>query len=277
MAASSKIRVHSDSMEPLRVPYNLRSHHRVANYSDSTSRRPKRGKVSTGSIVLEDPHGKQERIPNSERSARRNAPEHPRSKGKKVFKCSHQSKKLEDVFPYPLVAMQHYNKNRKEKEQYKVSQRCEDMCFYIRKIGFIRLLHFKAQPILGNSPTRHFYALVHQKPNRDTHVSYCEPHPDPPKSGGPSVAKIVPLCCNICNLGSAEEIKAKSRELRKKSEARKLAGGEDSDSDYYDGYSDPNSGSKNAFCSGYSNRNSTSEPSLLYAPGRTFGGKWFKD
>ncbi|MED6133640.1 hypothetical protein PIB30_030035 [Stylosanthes scabra] len=199
-------------MKPLQVPYNLRSRDRVVDYSDSTSRRSKRGKVSAGSIVLEDSHGKEKRI----------------------FKCLHYSDKLEDVFPFPLLAMQHYNKNRKEEEQYKVSERCEDMCFYVRKVGFIRLLHFKAQPMLGNSPTRHFYAFVHQKPNRDTHVSYCEPHPDPPKSGGPSVAKIVPLRCDVCGLNGAEEIKARSKELREISEARKLAGGEESDSDYFE-------------------------------------------
>ncbi|MED6159858.1 hypothetical protein PIB30_046076, partial [Stylosanthes scabra] len=202
-------------MKPLQVPYNLRSRDHVVDYRDSTSRRPKRGKVSTGSIVLEDPHGKEERIANPECPTGKYALEHPHSKKKRrKFRCLHQSEKLEDVFPFPLLAMQHYNKNRKEEEQYNVSERCEDMCFYVRKVGFIRLLHFKAQPILGNSPTRHFYALVHQKPNRDTHVSYCEPHPDPPKSGGPSVAKIVPLRCDVCGLNGAEQIKARSKELR---------------------------------------------------------------
>ncbi|MED6123895.1 hypothetical protein PIB30_053926 [Stylosanthes scabra] len=92
-------------------------------------------------------------------------------------------------------------------------------------------LHFKAQPMLGNSPTRHFYALVHQKSNRDTHVSYCEPHPDPPKSVTQTSSLFY---CGVCGLNGAEEIKARSKELRKKSDARKLAGGEESDSDYYE-------------------------------------------
>ncbi|MED6161305.1 hypothetical protein PIB30_059538 [Stylosanthes scabra] len=88
---------------------------------------------------------------------------------------------IETMFPYPLTAMKDYNHGLKEEEQYKATDTRDDLCHFFKKLGFIRLLHFvaepkypKSMPSTSDDTTKHFYARIHQKPNRDTHVDYCK-------------------------------------------------------------------------------------------------------
>ncbi|XLT27287.1 hypothetical protein HN873_058579 [Arachis hypogaea] len=157
---------------------------------------------------------------------------------------------MEMFQPYPLVAMQHYNKMLKEEEQYKVYDYANGIMTAFEKVGDFHQLHILGVPksfeYMQNSPdddvpVKHFYARIHQAPKKDTHVDYCEPFEgEGPPLRGLDIRRIVPLCCKYCGLANGNAIESRSLELSKQAEAD----GEDSDSDYWDGYSDPNAPKK---------------------------------
>ncbi|XLS64205.1 hypothetical protein HN51_024179 [Arachis hypogaea] len=131
---------------------------------------------------------------------------------------------MEKYRPYPFVAMQHYNRMLKEEEQYKVYDYGDGIMTAFKKVGDFHQLHILGVPksfeYMQNSsdddvPVKHFYARIHQAPKKNTHVDYCEPFEgEGPPLSGLDISRIVPF---------------------KQAEAD----GEDSDSDYWDGYSDP--------------------------------------
>ncbi|KAL1352301.1 hypothetical protein AAHE18_06G156600 [Arachis hypogaea] len=166
-------------MEPSRMPYNLRPRDRKVDYS---YRRPKRVTREESirkeeeeiQVQLDDPIRQEEIEDQYERLC------------KKYY--------LEKLFPYPLMAMKHYNNDRKEEEQFKVTDHVRDISMWCGKVGGFHALHFRARPkrvgeILPNSsdevPTVDFFALIHRMPNDEVHVSYCErnPNPNPPEKG----------------------------------------------------------------------------------------------
>ncbi|QHN91455.1 uncharacterized protein DS421_17g574950 [Arachis hypogaea] len=140
---------------------------------------------------------------------------------------------MEKYRPYPFVAMQHYNRMLKEEEQYKVYDRGDGIMSAYKKVGVFHQLHILGVPksfeYMQNSldddvPVKHFYARIHQAPKRNTHVDYCL-----------DITRVVPLCCKFCGLANGRAIKSRSLELSEQAKAN----GEDSDSDYSDGYLDP--------------------------------------
>ncbi|MED6162371.1 hypothetical protein PIB30_069822 [Stylosanthes scabra] len=158
-------------MEPLRLPYNLRPRDRKVDYSSST--RPKRVTREESireeeekiQLQLNDPISQEEREEQYERVS------------KKFF--------LEKMYPYPLMAMKHYNKNRRKEEQFEVTEDVTGECLKHGNVGFFHSLHFRARPkrvgkILQNSSDEvDFFALLHMMPNDDTtHVCYCMRNPD---------------------------------------------------------------------------------------------------
>ncbi|XP_052107417.1 uncharacterized protein LOC127739666 [Arachis duranensis] len=115
--------------------------------------------------------------------------------------------------------MKHYNDGLKEEEQYEVTGTRGKVCRYFKKLGYIRLLHFIAEPkYTKNMPNasedtaKHFYARVHQMPNRETHVDYCKLQEEP-SPRGPSLHEVVPLCCETCGLKDLKALESKSLEL----------------------------------------------------------------
>ncbi|XLU22474.1 hypothetical protein S245_058540 [Arachis hypogaea] len=157
---------------------------------------------------------------------------------------------MEKYRPYPFVAMQHYNRMLKEEEQYKVYDRGDGIMTAYKKVGVFHQLHILGVPksfeYMQNSsdddvPVKHFYARIHEAPKKNTHVDYCEPFEgEGPPLRGLDTSRIVPLCCKSCGLANGNAIKSRSLELSKQAKAD----GEDSDSDYWDGYSDPNAPKK---------------------------------
>ncbi|MED6155321.1 hypothetical protein PIB30_004340 [Stylosanthes scabra] len=144
---------------------------------------------------------------------------------------------IETMFPYPLTAMKDYNHGQKEEEQYKATDTRDDLCHFFKKVGFIRLLHFVAEPKYPKTmpstlddTTKHFYARIHQKPNRETHVDYCKLYEEPPEKGT-FITEVIPLCCETCGLKDLKALESKSLELSAKGEER--AGVKE---DYWDGY-----------------------------------------
>ncbi|XP_057723396.1 uncharacterized protein LOC130939300 [Arachis stenosperma] len=141
---------------------------------------------------------------------------------------------METMFPYPLAAMKHYNDGLKEEEQYKVTDNHDDLCHFFKKLGFIRLLHFIAEPKYPkNTPntsedtTKHFYARMHQMPNRETHVDYCKLYEEPPECGT-LITQVIPLCCETCGLKDLKALETKSMELSAEGEGEK--------EEYWNGY-----------------------------------------
>ncbi|XP_052107767.1 uncharacterized protein LOC107496995 isoform X1 [Arachis duranensis] len=157
---------------------------------------------------------------------------------------------MEKYRAYPFVAMQHYNRMLKEEEQYKVYDRGDGIMSAYKKVGVFHQLHILGVPksfeYMQNSsdddvPVKHFYARIHQAPKRNTHVDYCEPFEgEGPPWKGLDITRVVPLCCKFCGLANGRAIKSRSLELSEQAKAN----GEDSDSDYWDGYSDPNAPKK---------------------------------
>ncbi|XP_020982888.1 uncharacterized protein LOC107496662 isoform X2 [Arachis duranensis] len=142
---------------------------------------------------------------------------------------------METMFPYPLAAMKHYNHGLKEEEQYEVTDYHDKLCRYFGKLGYIRLMHFIAEPKYPkNMPNasedtaKHFYARVHQMPNRETHVDYCKLYEGPPQPGLHASQEVIPLCCETCGLKDLKALESKSLELS--------AEGEGGKEEYWNGY-----------------------------------------
>ncbi|MED6165108.1 hypothetical protein PIB30_096471, partial [Stylosanthes scabra] len=115
---------------------------------------------------------------------------------------------LEKMYPYPLMAMKHYNKNRRKEEQFEVTEDVTGVCLKHGNVGFFHSLHFRARPkrvgkILQNSSDEvDFFALLHMMPNDDTtHVCYCMRNPDsnPPDPHAP-LSQYIPLRCEVCGI-----------------------------------------------------------------------------
>ncbi|QHN91235.1 uncharacterized protein DS421_17g573130 [Arachis hypogaea] len=142
---------------------------------------------------------------------------------------------METMYPYPLAAMKHYNHGLKEEEQYEVTDTRDRLCRYFGKLGYIRLLHFIAEPkYTKNMPNasedtaKQFYARMHQMPNRETHVDYCKLYEGPPQPGFQASQEVIPLCCETCGLKDLEALESKSLELSAEGEGRK--------EEYWNGY-----------------------------------------
>ncbi|MED6133639.1 hypothetical protein PIB30_030034 [Stylosanthes scabra] len=122
-------------MEPPRMPYNLRPRDRKVDYSYSRNRRPRRVTREESirkeeekiQLQLDDPISEEELDDQYERFLR------------KYF--------LEKHYPYPLMTMKHYNENRREEEQFEVTEDVRDICFMYGNVGdAFRAMHFRARP-----------------------------------------------------------------------------------------------------------------------------------
>ncbi|MED6168311.1 hypothetical protein PIB30_010644 [Stylosanthes scabra] len=157
--------------------------------------------------------------------------------------------RMEKHVPYPLVAMQHYNKYLREEEQYKVYDSKGGIMLFYAKVGTFHLEYFTAVPKsfenMPNSsdvvPVKHFYARVHEAPIRQTHVDCCVQGP-PVHGSSYSIMRVVPLSCQICGLANEHAIKSKSSELSNQVNAAREY---ESESDYWNGYSEPDDAPKN--------------------------------
>ncbi|MED6141061.1 hypothetical protein PIB30_099611, partial [Stylosanthes scabra] len=135
--------------EPPRMPYNLRPRDRKVDYSYST--RPKR--VTREESIREEEEKIQLQLdyPISEEELE----EQFRRVRRKIY--------LEKMYPYPLMAMNHYNKNLREEEQFEFSKNVRGIFLKHGNVGFFHSLHFKARPkrvgkILQNSSDEDFFA-----------------------------------------------------------------------------------------------------------------------
>ncbi|KAL1307866.1 hypothetical protein AAHE18_17G064500 [Arachis hypogaea] len=193
-----EVKLKSSMKEAAAIPYNLRCHGRVVG---DRYLRPRQVQVDYSS--------------KRRRSRRRRGTE-----AEEVFLRKMRFKFIETTFPYPLAAMKHYNHGLKEEEQYEVTGTRGKVCRYFKKLGYIRLMHFIAEPkYTKNMPNasedtaKHFYARVHQMPNRETHVDYCKVQ-EKPSPRGPFLHEVVPLCCETCGLKDLKALESKSLELR---------------------------------------------------------------
>ncbi|QHN91245.1 uncharacterized protein DS421_17g573200 [Arachis hypogaea] len=131
--------------------------------------------------------------------------------------------------------LQLWIKRLKEEEQYEVIDYRDKLCRYFGKLGYIRLMHFIAEPkYTKNMPNasedtaKHFYARMHQMPNRETHVDYCKLYEGPPQPGLHFSQEVIPLCCETCGLKDLKALESKSMELSAEGEGRK--------EEYWNGY-----------------------------------------
>ncbi|XLU22311.1 hypothetical protein S245_058377, partial [Arachis hypogaea] len=131
--------------------------------------------------------------------------------------------------------LQLWIKRLKEEEQYEVIDYRDKLCRYFGKLGYIRLMHFIAEPkYTKNMPNasedtaKHFYARMHQMPNRETHVDYCKLYEGPPQPGLHFSQEVIPLCCETCGLKDLKALDSKSMELSAEGEGRK--------EEYWNGY-----------------------------------------
>ncbi|KAL4299038.1 hypothetical protein S83_057804 [Arachis hypogaea] len=199
-----EVKLKSSMKEAAAIPYNLRCHGRVVG---DRYLRPRQVQVDYSS---------------------------KRRRSRRRFLRKMRFKFIETTFPYPLAAMKHYNHGLKEEEQYEVTGTRGKVCRYFKKLGYIRLMHFIAEPkYTKNMPNasedtaKHFYARVHQMPNRETHVDYCKVQ-EKPSPRGPFLHEVVPLCCETCGLKDLKALESKSLELS--------AEGEGGKEEYWNGY-----------------------------------------
>ncbi|MED6133463.1 hypothetical protein PIB30_028382 [Stylosanthes scabra] len=116
--------------------------------------------------------------------------------------------RMEKHVPYPLVAMQHYNKYLREEEQYKVYDSKGGIMVGYDKVGFFHLMYFTAVPksfenmqnLSDVVPVKHFYARVLEAPNRQTHVDCCVQ--GPPLRGSYSITRVVFVVLQMSMLSS---------------------------------------------------------------------------
>ncbi|MED6110526.1 hypothetical protein PIB30_043779 [Stylosanthes scabra] len=235
--------------QPPAIPYNLRCHGRVVG---KRYLRPRQVPLDHSHSELLPVNCCSKKHQPRRRSCQRKNPcdpplpeggkdkEAPLAEGGKdetKYRKARRRHFFETIFPYPLTAMQHYNNGLKEEEQYKATDTRDNLCHFFKKLGFIRLLHFvaepkypKSMPNTSDDTTKHFYARIHQKPNRDTHVDYCKLYEEPPKKGT-FITEVIRLCCETCGLKDLKALESKSLELSAKGEEG--AGGKE---DYWDGY-----------------------------------------
>ncbi|XLT64888.1 hypothetical protein HN873_021327 [Arachis hypogaea] len=249
-----EVKFKSSMKQPPAIPYNLRCHGRVVGDRYLRPRQVQLHHSSnkplsvTHSSKKRQPRRRQKPcdppLPECDKDEELSLPEGGKDENAPLLEGGNDENKyrkkarryfMETMFPYPLAAMKHYNHGLKEEEQYEVTDYHDKLCRYFGKLGYIRLMHFIAEPkYTQNMPnasedtTKQFYARMHQMPNRETHVDYCKLYEEPPQPGLHASQEVIPLCCETCGLKDLKALESKSLELS--------AEGEGGEEEYWNGY-----------------------------------------